>query len=232
MARRSQRFQKEEDNFQKDDEPTTAPVRKKPRVSAAGWGQFEKAQKVASGNKSFLARWKPRVGEDEVLLKFLDDEPFGSYALHWVDELQGKKGWACLRSLPEDQDCPLCDVGNSARARALLRVLVFDGRPEVRVLEAGPMLGRDLAKRAESRHGPLSRHYWAVSAVAAGADGKSGVVTYDLQVVREDEIEEDWDITPPTREELEKYGEKTFELGDVESIPSQKELADIVRALS
>lgn len=251
MPRRSQRdFQDEPDEFKDEATPRRRPARaetdetprrrrpekddeveedkpRRRRVSAAGWGQYRKSKaKTATGG--FSARWKPTPGDDEVLIKFLDDEPFASYALHWFNELTGKKGFVCLESLPEDEECPACSIGDRPKHRVLFTVLVFDGRPEVKVLEAGAWLAGDLEKKSEGRHGPLSKYYWAISATGGG---KSGPIKYDLQVVREDELEEDWDITPPTKDEFAEFRKTTYELEDVETISTQKELASVVRSL-
>ena len=219
--RRKSRSRDDEDE---DDEPRAR--RKSPNTG--GWGGYKKTKEKTS---NFASKWKVSPGE-EVLVKFLDDEPFGSYALHWFDELgKGvKKGWMCLESVEEA--CPACAVGDRPKGKALFRVVVFDPEkdPRVEVLEAGTWLADQLENLAESRNGPLSKHYWSISATGGG---KKGPVNYSLSVVKEqDEDEwEDWELEPLDEDELDELEEVTFALEDVEQVPKKKEFKQLVDSL-
>lgn len=225
-ARGRRRSARDDDD---DEEEEERPRRKKSSRSAAGWGHYQKAKEKTS---KFTNGWKPSPDDDESLIKFLDDEPFGSYAVHWFMELPRgtKKSWMCLESLPDPEPCPACEIGDSPKGKALFRVAVFDdeGQPEVRVLEAGTWLADDLEKKASSKLGPLSKHYWSIS---ASGGGNTGPVRYSLESFRDRELEEDWGFPPLSEEELEELEEVTFELEDLEQVPNRSEFKKVVRSL-
>ena len=223
---RKRRPRDDDDEDDADDEPRARGKKKKGRGSGnvGGWGQYKNTKQKTS---TFAAKFKP--SEDETLVKFIDDEPFASYAIHWFDELKGKKGWMCLESLPEPQDCPGCKMGDRPSGKALFTVVVFDehGNPTARVLEAGTRLGDQLEGQASGKNGPLSKHYWCISATG----GKGGRYSVNLSVVKERDVEEDWDFPPLDDDELADFEEATFELDDVEQIPSRKDFLSAVRSL-
>lgn len=220
---RPRRRAKTRDDDDDDDEP-----KRRRATSTAGWGGYEKTRKKTS---NFAQKWKPPI-DDEVLIKFLDDEPFGNYALHWFEELgKGqKKGFMCLETV--DEACPACAVGDRPKGKALFRVVAYNdnGTPEPQVLEAGTWLAEQLHTLAGSKNGPLSKHYWSIS--GSGGKGK-GPVTYSLSVVKEKDEEEweDWDLKPLTDDELEEFAEVEHDLEDIEQIPKAKDLKAIVDSL-
>ena len=222
---RARRSRDEDEDEDEDDEP--APRRKK-STQSAGWGGYKKTKEKTS---NFTNKWKVTPG-DEVLVKFLADEPFGSYAIHWFEELgKGqKKGWMCLE--PIEDRCPACDIGDRPKGKALFSIVAFDddGNPSVEVLEAGTWLADQLENLAASKNGPLSKHYWALSATGGG---KKGPVNYSLSVVKERDEEEwdEWGFNPLSEDELEEFAEVEHKLEDVEQIPSYKDFKALVRSL-
>lgn len=158
-------------------------------VTRRGWGAAKKVKEEASEFNDF------KVTEETQLVKFLDDEPYASYAQHWVDEVKdGKKSWTCI-----GKKCPLCGVGNKKRAMALFNVVVvdeslLDGTPTVKTLECGPMLSDLIEENHNDRGGPLSKHYWTLrKKKAPGANGK---VSYFMTVVKAAELADDFGLDP------------------------------------
>lgn len=173
-----------DDGLTAEDENDTA-VRSS-SVSRKGWGAAKKVKAEASEFNDF------KLTEDNQLVKFLDDEPYVSYAQHWVDEVKdGKKSWTCL-----GKGCPLCGAGNKKRAMALFNVVVIDESDDrtVQTLEAGPMLSDLIEENHNDRGGPLSKHFWTLrKKKAAGANGK---VSYFMTVVRAGELAEEFGLNP------------------------------------
>lgn len=227
--RKSRRSRDEEDDEEDDDDEPRKGKGRRVSENVAGWGGYKKAREKTS---SFAQKWKPEVGTDSVV-KFLDDEPFASYAIHWFDELgKGKKkGWMCLESIGEER-CPACSVGDRPKGKALFAVVAYndDGEPESQILEAGTWLADQLENLAESKNGPLSKHYWVIT---PSGGGKKGPVNYSLSVLKERDEEEwdDWELDPLTDDELEEFGEVEHTLDEVEKVPSYKEFKAVVDSL-
>lgn len=225
--RRKRRSRDDEDDDE-DDEDDRPRRGKKGRGRSAnrlsGWGQYSRSKEKSS---SYAAKFTP--SENSTLIKFIDDEPFASYAVHWFDEMKGKKGWICLESIGEDR-CPACELGDKKPgAKTLFNVIVFDeeGEPSLKVLSAGVRLGNQLEQVATGRSGPLSRHYWEIS-----ASGEGGSYTPNLSVVKERDVEEDWDFPPLTEDEIEEFEEQRHELEDVEQVPTLKDYKTAMRKVA
>lgn len=192
------------EDYTPDAEPTDDPVERNGVVSRRrGWGAAEETMKRASSG--YASDFK--ITDSEQLIKFLEDEPFYSVGLHWVDEItQGKRSFYCLAD--NGEDCPLCELGDSPRAQSLFNVVPLSDEngatePEVKVLAAGPMLTRLIRKQNDSRGGPLSRHYWTIS--KSGGGPKGGKVNYNMGVVKEADLAADFAVDPAkTHEALDK----------------------------
>lgn len=187
-----------------------------------GWDAWKKEAKSNFTNHDF------KVDDDdaEVIIKFLDDEPFHSYQQHWIQERNGKKGFLCLRDL--HQDCPLCDAGHDER-RALGAFNVVkmgeSGDVELMVWSAGSGIMSKIEKKAQARTGPLSVHYYAVSKVKPSS-GK-GVARFEIELVREADLK-DYDIEPLTDKELDDFEDKKY-AADYFKYPTKAELRSIAR---
>ncbi len=215
--------------YEDDDDEDEPPRRgkkssrgKAPPPIKGGWGEFQR-QRKANTQAFFPERFTPT--EEETLTKFVDDEPFASYALHWFAELSGRKGFVCLK-----EDCPPCDnLGDSPGTKVAFNVIVFDedGEPSNKVLICGVKLAGQLEKIANSKQGPLSRHYISIS--------KSGnsfqTTSYVTNVVKERDVEEDWEIEPLSKTELKEFKAKAYD-ASVITYPSRKEMKEVVRELS
>lgn len=200
---------------------------KKSRSPQGGWGEFDKARKGIQSN-AFPEFWKPV--EEETLVKFLDDAPFASYGLHWFDEIRkGRKGFECLATQPDPEPCPACDLlSDNARLQVLFNLVVFDeetGDAEVRVLRCGVTLANQLKSLAESRNGPLTKHYWDIS-----ASGSGGSYSANCNVVKERDLTEDWDLKPLTEDEIESFNAERYDAGLIK-FPTKAELKRVVEDL-
>lgn len=196
---------------------------KKKQPIAGGWGEFRKSKAASS---QFPDWFKP--GEEEAVVKFLDDGPFATYRMHWFDELPKgeRKGWICLDEI--EGECPACGIGDSPQLKALFNVLVFDLDSEEwenKVISAGVRLGNQLESVHEGRQGPLSKAYWALSAT-----GTAGAYAPNVTRVKERDLEEDWEVEPLEEDDIEDMREKAYD-SSILDIPSMKEMKRIVRQL-
>lgn len=211
-----------------DDDEDERPRKKKRRQAnnQGGWGSYHKAKEKTS---SYADKFKPN--ETETLVKFLEDAPLASINLHWFNEVkQGKKGWMCLES-PDagvDEDCPACDAGDRPSPKAYFNVVVFDedGDPELKVLEAGTRLAGQLEQVHTGKSGPLSKHYWALT-----ASGTGGQYSANTSVVKERDLVDDWDVEPLDDDDIDEFLDDAATLQDIEQIPDPKEFRRFMKEL-
>jgi hypothetical protein len=180
-------------SFAYEPEEDAAPSSRSSSVTRRGW---DTAKKVIAANKAAFANdWS--LPEDEVIIKFLEDEPFWSIGQHWIDQIRdGKKSFYCIAD-EYGEGCPLCDFGDRPRALSYFNVMPVNGGADafqVKALKAGPMLTEVIQKHHENTNrGPIDRHFWAVS-VSKPAQGKRGKVTYNMSVVKERDLVDDYEM--------------------------------------
>jgi hypothetical protein len=129
-----------------------------------------------------------RFTEETQLIKFMEDEPFAVYEQHWIERPKGKKSFVCI-----GDNCPLCDVlGDKPRGKFAFNIVVLQGDVTgVQILTAPPLLVRQLRKiNEDDRKGPLSKEFWEVSRLGMGP-----TTSYNLNVVRGRDLEEEWKMT-------------------------------------
>jgi hypothetical protein len=190
---------------------------------AKGWGGYKKNKKESGGFPDDF-----KVPEnDEVLIKFLESEPFASYRQHWLKELN-RKSYVCL-----GEDCPLCDeLGDSPNATVVLfnvLDLTDPDNPEVKVWKATSNPTSEIERRAESsKTSPIDRPdlYFVVSKDKQ----KNGFFAYSVDPVKARDLEEDFDMAPFTEAELDEFLEKLYD-ESVVKLDSRRELRDIARDL-
>lgn len=203
----------------RDDEEDDGPR----RVARSGFAGYKQTRAETS---SFADDFK--LDDTETLVKFLDDEPFAAYGEHALfQELrEGQRVWPCLQ--PED-DCPICDTGHEARAVALWNIVVMpeEGKPQVKVLKAGPKLEKIIEKKAALRTGPMSKEYYSLSQTPGKNDGP---VEYAVEVIRERDLEEEWKEDPFSDDELAVFDEKKYDAKFVK-FPKKSEAKDVARKL-
>jgi len=187
------------------------------RVIKRGWGNVEQTKQADSPYAQRL-----KIDEKPVIIKFLEDEPYTSYRQHWV-ERQGQKSFTCISDM-HPQGCPLCDAGHRPAARFAFNVALMteDGDTTIKSYEVGPRVIDSLKNlHQDPRQGPLSKHYWAVS-----RSGKGPTSQTNHQMVRERDLEEEWNIAPLTEDGLAQVvGQKYDET--IVPIPNRKTLVEI-----
>jgi len=193
-----------------DEDP---PVR---RVARRGWGA---AEKVKNTESSFAQRLK--LGEDPVIIKFLEDEPYAAYRQHWV-ERNGQKSFFCIGD-EDPRGCPLCDAGNRSSARFSFNVALLEKgtEPLLKSYDVGIRVIDQLKNfNNDPRQGPLSKHYWALTRTGKGTTSSTA-----HQVVKERDLEEEWDLAPLTEVDLSSF---TLYTDEILQRNSRKDLMSIV----
>jgi hypothetical protein len=161
-------------------------------------------------------------------VKFLDSAPFAVYRQHWIDNLPGdlrKHSYVCW-----DRDCPLCDIGDTPSVMAVFNVVVLDpDEPINAIWVTRPTLATQLVDLdGDARKGgPLTKHYWSVS-----RSGKGPKTSYNVQVVKERDLPEDWMTEPLSEEELDEYSESAFDVESAVNMTPRKTLREIADALT
>ncbi len=192
------------------------------RTPRRGFAGFKKTREETTSFDDF------KLTDEEVLVKFLEDEPFAAYAEHGLyQELrEGQRVWICLR--PEEE-CAICDTGHDPRAVGLFNIVVMpeDGNPALKVLKAGPALAKILETKAKLKTGPLSKEYYSLSQSPGKNDGP---VVYSVEVVRERDLEEDWKEKPFSDDELAEFRDKMNDETFVK-YPSKSDVKDVAKRL-
>lgn len=213
------------DENENDETPRSSSVARK------GWGAAKAAAKKAS--KGFENEFK--VAEEDQVVKHVEEEPFWSGAVHWVDEIKdGKRSFYCIDEV-DAEGCPLCGVGHECRAQIWFNVVPVSNeegatKPEMCVLKASPTLSSLIEKEHDGRYGPLTRHFWKYSKTGGGKKGK---VNYSLAVVKATDLAGDWEVNPdevataikdlkPYTDEIVKYPSRS----DLEEIVNEHLLKD------
>lgn len=214
-SRRPSRVVEEDD----DDDPTPTPAR---RIVRSGWAAAEalKSKKSGAGYAQSL-----KLSEDPILVKFLEDAPYAAYLQHWV-ERSGQKSWVCIDD-SDPKGCPLCEAGNRPSQRFSFNVALTppDSDPEIKSYDVGTRVLDQLKNfNNDSRQGPLSKHYWAISRT-----GKGTTSATNHQMVRERDLE-DFDVEPLSEADLKTLKRQAY-TDEILSIPSYKELLDIAEEL-
>jgi hypothetical protein len=187
------------------------------RVIKRGWGNVEQTKQADS---PFAQRLK--IDDKPVIVKFLEEEPYTSFRMHWV-ERQGQKSFTCLSDM-HPQGCPLCDAGHRPSARFAFNValLTEDGDTTIKSYEVGPRVIDSLKNfHQDPRQGPLPKHYWAIS-----RSGKGPTSQTNHQMVRDRDLEEEWNISPLTDDALEQVMKQAYDTSIV-PIPNRKTLLTI-----
>lgn len=187
------------------------------RVIKRGWGNVENTKQADSPYAQRL-----KIDEKPVIIKFLEDEPYTSYRQHWI-ERQGQKSFTCIADM-HPKGCPLCDAGHRPSARFAFNVALLseDGDTTIKSYEVGPRVIDSLKNfHQDPRQGPLPKHYWAIS-----RSGKGPTSQTNHQMVRDRDLEEEWNITPLTDDGLEQIKKQAYDASIV-PIPNRETLVGI-----
>jgi hypothetical protein len=197
-----------------DDDEVTKPAA---RVIKRGWGAAQRLQETESAYAQRL-----KVTEDPIIVKFLEDEPYAVYRRHWI-ERSGQKSFTCIADI-DDRGCPLCDAGNRPSSQFSFNVLLMspDGEHGIKSYDVGVRVVDQLKNfSADTRQGPLSKHYWAIS-----RSGKGARTATNHQMVRDRDLVDDFGIEPLSEADLKRWSKQMYDASIIQ-IPNHKDLVDI-----
>lgn len=201
------------------EEETTAPPR--PRGGSSDTLKTGRGWAAAASVKSSEYADDFTPTEEETVVKFLEDSPFAVYYQHWVERGKGlKKSFRCI-----ENDCPLCDGGNSAAPRIAFNIIDFSDpdAPKVKVYT----VPKKVCTRIETLHkshkdGPINGvdRYFAVSRVA------STPYPTTISGIKARDLKEDFGFDPLTEAEIDNFAKQVSDDSILEN-PSRKELEGI-----
>ncbi|MFI6495926.1 hypothetical protein [Nonomuraea typhae] len=184
--------------------------RKTRQTSGGGWNALANAKSEGGYSENL------KVGKDDIIIKFLEPEPYAVFRQHWIQEVKAsKKSYYC----PEDDGCPLCDIGDRPRHQVYFNVLDLSNpeKPTVKTWSMGKRLAEKIHGLSEKpRTSPIDRPdlYWAVS-----KSGEGTSTEYNLQPVKGADLYEwfdvDAEVEPLSEDELAEYIEKCQTEDDV-----------------
>jgi len=187
------------------------------RVIKRGWGNVDSTKQADSPYAQRL-----KIDDKPVIVKFLEDEPYTSFRMHWV-ERQGQKSFTCIADM-HPKGCPLCDAGHRPSAKFAFNVVLLneDGDSVIRSYEVGPRVIDSLKIfHQDPRQGPLPKHYWAIS-----RSGKGPTSQTNHQMVRERDLEEEWGLAPLSEEDIDGLKEQAYD-ANIVPIPSRTTLQGV-----
>lgn len=172
------------DSYLTEDAPDLAP--KHGTTVQSGWGAASAVLKPKKEVGDYPTDF--RFSEQSQLVRFMDDEPFAVYEMHWIDAIkEGRRSFVCL-----GDECPLCTIlGDKPRAKFAFNIIVLsDGEPNVQIMTAPPSFARQLQAASEdSKRGPLTKYYWAIARTGSG-----NTTQYTLDRVRATDLAEEWEL--------------------------------------
>lgn len=214
---RRNRVSRDEDE---DEGEAPTPAR---RVVRSGWAGAESLKSKKSG-ANYAQNLK--LSEEPVLVKFLEDAPYAAYLQHWVDRT-GQRAFVCIDD-SDPKGCPLCEAGIRPSQRFSFNVVLLTpgSDPEVKSYDVGPRVLDQLKNfNNDSRQGPLSKHYWAISRT-----GKGTTSATNHQMVRERDLE-DFDVDPLSESDLKTFTRQAY-TEEIIKIPTHKDLLAVAEELS
>lgn len=224
--RRRSRDDEDEDDDEEDEKPRRGRKAKGAESDLRrGWSAGQAAMDSTSDFAKAL-----RLEESVQIVKFLEDEPYASYARHWVETGTGKertnRAYTCLRSV--NKPCPLCDdVPDRPQSVSAFNVALLgdDGEVVIRTWDVGVRLFGTLKSfGTDPKIGPLTKGYYAVSKRGTGRNTSNTVLPIKASM-----LEEDYDMDEPTAKQLD-----ALELYDtsVIEIPSRSDLQKLADDLA
>lgn len=173
-----------------------------------------------------------KVGDNEVLVKFLNDDFVITYYEHWIEEFKGEKrqmSFVCL-----GDDCPLCDIGDDPKFYALINVVDLSNprKPALKLWYATPNPGglvEDEMDSLEERDKTIDDpgFYYVVSKKKQ----RNNFFAYSIKQVKARDLEEDGYGEPLDKTELQDFADKAWG-EDVVRINTRRDLKEIADELS
>lgn len=199
------------DEVGEDEEEDIRPTRK----VVGGWAA---AQAQAQADSPYAQNL--RLSQDQVLIKFLEDEPFANFRRHWVD----RKPYNCLGVV--GVDCPLCNIGHRASPTSAFNVAKMndDGSLTLNAWDVSPKYVNVLKSfGTDPKTGPLSKHFFYVSKVGVGTSSQTNIVPVRASTLLED------GIPIPAPEELASIGKYD---ATIIKFPKKRDLEEVAAGLS
>jgi len=189
---------------------------------ASGWGGQKKIGRKGS-------EWAPKLEAEEgspAIIKFFQDEgPFLVYRQHWCPWMPKgeKKSYVCA-----GDDCPICDKGDRPAYKEVYNVIdVTDPEdPKVVILTLGRRDSKKLVTLNNDRTGPLTNPstYYRFERLGDGSDGP---IQTQINAVKARDLEEDWDVTPLTEDEIQELASRAWTAESVISLSSMEVLQQV-----
>ncbi len=174
-----------------------------------------KEHRTGGGGGDFADEFKPTKVKGKTLGKFLEDGPFDTVKVHWLDDSPvKKKSFVCHDDKYfEDYDgtCPLCEIGEKPKSFALFNFLNLSNprRPEVQIWAPAPTVA-DMIERLseEAKTAPINRDdlYFEIEAAE-----KNNRWTTTILPVKARDLEEDFDMEPLTEDEIDAFLEDIYD---------------------
>lgn len=161
-----------------------------------GWDAYGAQRAKKASNPHRL-----QVKDKEVIVKFLEPEPFAVYEQHWV----GNRSYTC----PEENKCPLCDAGWDTRTLALFNVVLVE-TAESMFFEAGPAAAKKIRSASEKKStSPINRDglYFSLTRKKQS----NGFYDYEVEKVDEDDLEQYYKYEPLSKDELRDAKDNLFD---------------------
>ena len=198
-GRRARSSRDEDDNDRRERRPARRVDRDqpKPKVSrGSGWDTYKDQRSKKAGPANRL-----QVKDKEVIVHFLEPEPFAIYEQHWI----GQRSYTC----PDEKKCPLCGEGLPSRTIALFNVVNMETAENL-YWEAGPKIATRIKAAAEKKStSPISREdlYFAVNR----SKQSNGFFDYELDAIKERDLYDDYKLEPLSDDELDEALGKLFD---------------------
>jgi hypothetical protein len=185
-----------------------------------GWSTDQRPRSKPAAQ---LPRFAVPDDGEEVIIKFLEEQPFAPIWQHWIMTAEGRRAYTCLGVT----ECPLCARGDRAKPADYFNIIVLGETPELKVWIASSDPSAAIKERANAKAtSPINRPglYFAVSK----HKGSNGFPSYTVDRVREDELSIDWGVNSLTDEAVTAFDKQKFD-GSVIRQHTKSELEEIAR---
>jgi hypothetical protein len=170
---------------------------------SSGWS-VDKPVTVVKGDRP--RQFKVPEDGEEILLKFLEDQPFAAFYQHWVKVDKGmRRAYTCL-----GKNCPLCAVGDRPKPQDWFNVIEMRDEPVLGIWYCSADPSKAIKTRADNkRTSPINKDglYWAASKKKAS----NGFNEYSIDPVKEEELQPDWGVAPLTADKLKEFSTNAYD---------------------
>lgn len=197
----------------------TKELDEEPGIVRSGWARTQRPRQ----NSVQIPRFTVPDDGEEVLVKFLEAQPFAAYYQHWVVTDAGRRAFTCIGF----NDCPICARGEKAKSVDLINLVVLGETPELKVWSMSPDPAAAVEERAiGKRTSPLDKAglYFAISK----KKGSNGFFSYSVDAAREDELKDDWGVNPLTDAQLKTFVSQKFD-SSVVRVHTEQELREVAK---